>query len=111
MSLATVIQPGGIFDGTQTSEFRCNINESIEAGAKVILVDLQDVTFMDSSGLGTLVVALKAVRAKGGKMFLCSVNDQVKMLFELTSMGSVFKIFADRKAFENRYLQQINQPL
>ena len=104
MSLIKVIQPGGVFDGTQTSEFRRNINDSIDAGAEVILVDLQDVTFMDSSGLGALVVALKTVRAKGGKLVLCSVNDQVKMLFELTSMETVFKIFADRKSFEKSAL-------
>jgi anti-anti-sigma factor len=44
----------------------------------MVLIDFQDVTFMDSSGLGALVLALKTVRAAGGKLFICSVNEQIK---------------------------------
>jgi anti-anti-sigma factor len=56
---------------------------------------------MDSSGLGALVLALKTVRAAGSKLFICSVNEQIKMLFELTSMDRVFEIFPTREDFEN----------
>lgn len=55
---------------------------------------------MDSSGLGTLVLSLKTVRNAGIKMFLCSINEQIKMLFELTSMDRVFEIFDNREEFE-----------
>jgi anti-sigma B factor antagonist len=67
--------------------------------AKLILVDLKEVTFMDSSGLAALVTAFKTVRSSGGKLCVCSVNQQIKMLFELTSMDRVFEIFADRDEF------------
>ena len=66
-----------------------------------MLIDFQDVTFMDSSGLGALVLALKTVRAAGGKLFICSINEQVRMLFELTSMDRVFQIFPNRDEFAN----------
>lgn len=97
-----IVQPAGILDSAKGSEFRAEISQLVEAGTKTVLVDFQNVTFMDSSGLGALVLALKTVRAAGGKLFICSINEQVKMLFELTSMDRVFQIFANRDDFANQ---------
>lgn len=99
-TLVKVVQPTGILDGTKAGQFREEISQLVENKAEVVLIDFKEVTFMDSSGLGALVLALKTVRAAGGKMFICSVNDQIKVLFELTSMDRVFEIFASRDAFE-----------
>lgn len=99
-----IIQPSGILDGTKVHHIRQEINSIINAGAAIVLIDLANVTFMDSSGLGALVIALKAVRTAGGKLFLCSVNDQVKLLFELTSMDRVFEVFPNRAEFEKAVL-------
>lgn len=96
-----VVQPSGILDGTKAGHFRQEISSLMESNVDIVLIDFQDVTFMDSSGLGALVLALKTVRAAGGKLFICSVNDQIKMLFELTSMDRVFEIFPSREDFEN----------
>ncbi len=96
-----VIQPAGILDSAKGSEFRQEIGEMVENGVNIVLIDFQDVTFMDSSGLGALVLALKTVRAAGGKLFICSINEQIRMLFELTSMDRVFQIFPNRDEFAN----------
>lgn len=99
-----VVQPEGLLDGVKASQVRREIGECLEAGAKIVLLDLKDVTFIDSSGLGALVSALKTVRAADAKMFVCSISDQVKILFELTSMNRVFKVFSDREEFEQNVL-------
>lgn len=99
-----VITPEGILDGTKAIDFRSQIDRSVKEGAEIILVDFKDVTFMDSSGLGALVLALKTVRGAGAKMFLCSINEQIKMLFELTSMDRVFQIFKNKEEFEKEVL-------
>ena len=99
-SIVEIIEPKGILDATKASNFRDDIERSIAKGVQIILVDFKDVTFMDSSGLGTLVLSLKNVRNAGMKMILCSINEQVKMLFELTSMDRVFEIFDNREEFE-----------
>ena len=99
-----IITPEGILDGTKAADFRSQIDLSVSEGVEIILVDFKDVTFMDSSGLGALVLALKTVRGAGSKMFLCSINEQIKMLFELTSMDRVFQIYTDRKEFEQKFL-------
>ncbi|MGA9383019.1 MAG: STAS domain-containing protein [Phormidium sp.] len=98
-----IVEPSGILDSVKGTKFREEVSNLIVNGAKIILVDFQEVTFMDSSGLGALVLALKTVRAAGAKIFICAINDQVKMLFELTSMDKVFKIFPNRKAFINQF--------
>jgi anti-sigma B factor antagonist len=99
-----VIQPAGILDGTQVNHLRQEINQAVTANTDIVLIDLENVTFMDSSGLGALVIALKTVRTAGGKLFLCAINDQVKMLFQLTSMDRVFEIFPSRDEFNQTVL-------
>ena len=93
-----VIEPSGILNITQANQLRDQVDAVVGAGTKEILIDLKDVTFMDSSGLAGLVIALKTIRAAGGRLWVCSLNDQVRLLFELTNMTSVFEIFADRDA-------------
>jgi anti-sigma B factor antagonist len=101
-SSVRVVQPSGILDGTQASQFRQEISELVQAQTEVIIIDFKDVTFMDSSGLGALVLSLKAVRAAGAKMFICSINEQIKMLFELTSVDQVFEIFPSLEDLEEK---------
>jgi anti-sigma B factor antagonist len=99
-----VIQPSGILDGTQALQFRQEIAEAVQGGVEIIVVDFKNVTFMDSSGLGALVLSLKTVRSGGAKLFLCSINEQIKMLFELTNMDRVFEIFSSREELEQKIL-------
>ena len=99
-----VVQPSGILDSTKANQFRQEIGEIVDAGANIVLLDFQNVTFMDSSGLGALVLAFKSVRAAGAKLFICSINEQIRILFELTSMDRVFEIFASQDEFKDAIL-------
>ncbi len=103
--MVKVIQPSGILDRTQVHQFRQEIDRIVENGAEIVLVDFTDVTFMDSSGLGALAQSLKSVRAAGAELYVCSLNDQIKMLFELTSMDRVFSIISDRHELEQKIQQ------
>ncbi len=100
-----VVQPAGILDGTKAAQFRQEISELVQQNAKIIVVDFKNVTFMDSSGLGALVLSLKTIRAAGAQLFLCSINDQIQMLFELTSMDRVFEVFSNREELEQKILK------
>ena len=99
------IEPSGILDGTKATSFRQEISAQVNAGASVVVIDLKEVTFMDSSGLGALVLALKTIRATECELVVCSINEQIKILFELTSMDRVFKIFPNREEFEKANIQ------
>jgi anti-sigma B factor antagonist len=102
--LVKIFQPSGILDGIRGHELCREINETINLGIDIVLIDLNSVQFIDSSGLGTLVSALKIVRNAGSQLFLCSVNGQIKMLFELTKMDKVFEKFADQDEFNRKIL-------
>lgn len=99
-----IIQPSGILDGIRGNQLRREVSDVMATGADIVLIDLQSVNFIDSSGLGSLVSAMKTVRSAGSRLFICSVNDQVRMLFELTKMERVFETFSDRQEFEQKIL-------
>jgi len=101
-STVKIIQPSGILDGANVNQLRREVSEIVEMGADIVLVDFQDVTFMNSSGLGALVSILKAVRSAGAELFICSLSEQVKMIFQLTKMDRVFKIFVNQDEFEQK---------
>lgn len=94
-----VIQPTEFMDGTSTNQLRKEISNVLDDEVKMILIDLQDITFINSSAIGALVATMKMVRGKGGTLSLCSLNDQVHLLFELTKIDHIFEIFVDRQEF------------
>ncbi len=103
-SIVKVLQPSGILNGISANQLRCDISDLVRSGVDIVLIDLQDVTFIDSSGLGALVAMMKMVQTAGGKLFVCSINEQVRMLFELTRMEKVFERFADQDEFNRQTL-------
>lgn len=100
------IQPHDILDGTTGTTFRQDVTAAIDDSADIVLIDCQNIKFMDSSGLGALVLALKAVRAADRKLVLCSLNKQVQTLFQLTEIAQIFEIYEDRHHFEQRESRQ-----
>lgn len=97
-----VFRPSGIIDSVNGAQLRREVNDAIAAGAKTILINCQDVTFMDSSGLGALVMILKNLREVEGKLALCCIVDQIRMLLELTGMNNIFAVFSNEEAFQQQ---------
>ncbi|MBD3886658.1 STAS domain-containing protein [Phormidium tenue FACHB-886] len=93
-STTKVIQLSGILDSIAGKHLRQEVTDLVDAGVPTILLNCQEVTFMDSSGLSALVMVLKKVREAGGDLLLCSINHQVRLLLELTGMDGVFEILA-----------------
>jgi anti-anti-sigma factor len=94
-----VFKPVGLLDRIQAKKIHLEIDDVIKRDNSIVLIDMQHVTLIDSSALGELVILLKAMRIKGGKLYFCSVGQQPKMVFELTGMENVFHVFDDQEAF------------
>lgn len=94
-----VLEPKGILDNAGGSQIRQEVADLLEAGVEIILIDLANIAFMDSSGLGAIVATLQRVRSKGAKLYLCSLQDQLRIILEITRMDKVFDILPDRSAF------------
>ncbi len=99
-----VIELSGILDGIRGNNLRREVNDVVASGADILLIDLKDVKFVDSSGLGALVSAMQTMRNANGKLFVCSISDQVRMLFELTKIDRIFQSFADQDDFNRQVL-------
>lgn len=65
--------------------------------AKKLVINLEGVGYVDSSGLATLVEILKKTRGRGGALHLTNLSDKVKSLFEITKLDKLFGIYSDVK--------------
>lgn len=89
-------------DAHNSGELKVAMQRLFEEGNKHLLVDLKDVRFIDSSGLGALVSGFKNATTCQGDLKLSSLQPQVKSMFELTRLHRVFEIFSSTAdALEN----------
>lgn len=95
-----VLQPSGLLTGNNAKQLRYQIDDLVNTGVNIVLVDLQDVNFIDSSGLGALIAAQRIAKTANCQFFLCSINEQVKMLFDLNRMDRFFEIFDNQEEFD-----------
>jgi len=82
-------------DAHNSGELKEVILRLIEQGEVNIIVQLERVRFIDSSGLGALLSGYKNAAAKSGKLALVGLQQQVLSMFELTRLNRVFEIYAD----------------
>ena len=80
-------------DAHNSGELKAEMLKLFDEGKNNILIDLKDVRFVDSSGLGSLVSGFKNASARNGNLKLCGLQPQVKSMFELTRLHRVFEIF------------------
>lgn len=88
----TVVHLGGEIDVYTAPLVREKLDEQIHAGRIDLVVDLSDVTFLDSTGLGVLVGRLKLTRTRGGSLRLVGTADRVLKVFSITGLDKVFEI-------------------
>jgi anti-sigma B factor antagonist len=89
-------------DAHNSGDLKLEVNGLFAKEKKNVLVDLNDVRFIDSSGLGALVSGFKNAISSHGSLKLSSLQPQVKSMFELTRLHRVFEIYpTSADALEN----------
>jgi len=86
-------------DAHNSAELKDYILHMIEQSKVNIIVQLEQVRFVDSSGLGALLSGFKHAEAKSGKLSLSNLQPQVLSMFELTRLNRVFEIQTDLQDF------------
>lgn len=76
--------------------FKQSVLDEVERGARRILVDFSETGYVDSSGLGALVSLNKRLREAGGELRLAALNEDMRTLFELTRLDTLFRLYASR---------------
>lgn len=78
------------------SDFKDRVLERLDEGRRKFLVDFTAARYIDSAGLGELVSVARTVREKGGELRICGLGEDLRTLFELTRLDSLFEIADDR---------------
>ena len=90
----TVVEVGGEIDVYTAPQLRERVVDLVAAGQVDLVLDLSDVEFLDSTGLGVLVGALNRVRANDGSLALILTQERILKIFEITGLRKVFPIYS-----------------
>ncbi|NUN10564.1 MAG: STAS domain-containing protein [Ignavibacteriaceae bacterium] len=84
---------GNVLGGPEAAEFSDTLKKLLGEGKKHIVLDLSEVQFMNSSGLGMMISGLTTVRNGGGIMKLANVTDKIHSLLMITKLITIFECF------------------
>lgn len=95
---AAIVAVNGELTVSNRQKFKEALMDRLSGGDRRFVVDFEETSYIDSSGLGVLVSMSKRVREKGGEMRLAGLNEDLHALFELTRLDTLFQIYDDREA-------------
>ncbi|MGE3801698.1 MAG: STAS domain-containing protein [Candidatus Kapaibacterium sp.] len=88
---------GEFVGGKETDTLREAFAEEAEKGTNRLLIDLADVTYLNSSALGVLISAHTNFSKREGKLGLCNVSDGITNIFVITKLSLVFNVYGNRE--------------
>lgn len=94
---------GRLTVGDEVALLRERLRAEAEAGRKQIILNLQEVDYIDSTGLGSLVICYTSLQKAGGALKLLNVNRRNIELLVLTKLTTVFEIFSDEQDAVNSF--------
>jgi len=94
---------GRLKAGDEATHFREKIAELNQAGTNNLVANLEGVDYIDSTGLGALVMCATSLRKNGGNMKLLHLNRRNIELLVMTKLATVFEIFTDEQDAVNSY--------
>jgi anti-sigma B factor antagonist len=94
----TVVTVGGEIDVYTAPKLREQLIDLVSSGNYDLVVDMENVDFLDSTGLGVLVGALKRLRAAGGTFGLVCSKEPLLKIFRITALDQVFPIYPSVEA-------------
>ena len=90
---AAILAVSGEVDVATVPRLREQLHGLVAQGSNRIIVDLDGVDFLDSTGLGVLVGALKRVRSNDGELSLVCTQPRIRKVFEVTGLTKVFSLY------------------
>jgi len=88
-----VLDVAGEIDVYTAPQFKEAVNTVIAAGQKHLIIDMGDVTYMDSSGFGALLSATRRLRPEGGTINLVKCNASIDRILRITRLNTVFATY------------------
>jgi anti-sigma B factor antagonist len=82
----------GHIKGSEVSQFRASVQKALSDGHSFVVANMQDVGFIDSSGVGMLITCHQDLKSANGRLVLMNLSDDIYDLFEMTSIDRLFEI-------------------
>ncbi len=101
-----VLELAGRFDASTVDPVRDWIEDATREPPAYVVVNMEKVDFVDSTGLSALVQGLKRAREYGGNLHICGLQQPVRIIFELTRLDQYFQIFMVEEDAVAAILQQ-----
>ena len=93
----------GRLDTNASMEFEQQVEESINSSNKNMIIDFSVLEYICSSGLRVIIQAAKKLKSLQGELVLCSMEDYIKEVFEISGFDTFLKIFASKDEAINSY--------
>jgi anti-sigma B factor antagonist len=97
---------GNLMGGPETIAVHDKVKELIDQNKKQVVIDLSNVKWMNSSGLGTIMGCLTSLSNAEGDLKLCGVTEKVKSLFMITKLITLFETFSTVDEAVNAFTKQ-----
>ena len=94
--VVTIDVEGQLIVGNR-QELKQKVLQELDGGSRKFLIDFARTGYIDSSGLGVLVSLSKKIREQGGELRLANLNEDLRTLFELTKLDTLFQIASSRE--------------
>ncbi len=89
-----VLDVVGEIDIYTTPQFKEAVSEAIDQNKPAIVINMAKVTYMDSSGFGTLLSATKRLRPLDGALYLSGCNEAIQRMLQITRLNTIFGVYA-----------------
>ena len=89
-----VLDVVGEIDIYTTPQFKEAVSEAIDQNKPAIVINMTKVTYMDSSGFGTLLSATKRLRPLDGALYLSGCNEAIQRMLQITRLNTIFGVYA-----------------
>lgn len=97
-NVTVVKMEGNMLGGPEASELNSALHKLLDAKKKNIIVDLGDVTLMNSSGLGLIIGAVTTMRNAGGNLKIAAATEKVTQVFKITKVSNVIELYDSVKS-------------
>ena len=92
-----IVQVEGRLDTTNYGELEHHLSTLTENNEVFILMDMEKLEYVSSSGLRILLMFLKKIKAAEGRFMLCALSQDIREIFEISGFINIFEIFDDRE--------------
>ncbi|MCX6239127.1 MAG: STAS domain-containing protein [Bacteroidia bacterium] len=94
----TIVSVDGRVDATNANEFEKSMMKVVEEGCTKIILDCSGLNYISSSGLRIFLIVLKKMMAIKGQFILCNLQPEIKEIFDISGLSSIFPIYTNKEA-------------